>query len=120
MKGAGARLKFKEVMGTKGRKWMIKGGLICKIVFIHLCELDTLKLFLRVRFDGSGTSFEDSNCHCLVGRRPGETEMLHIWKAKPWMRLRHKRVVEYRGERVSEGWSEECVHDNFLTETGTV
>lgn len=34
-----------------------------------------------------------------------ETDMLHIWKAKLCMRLRHKRAEEYVGERVSEGLS---------------
>lgn len=74
-----------------------------RIAFIHLCELDTLKLFLGAGFEGSGTRFEGSSHRRLVGRRPGETEMLHIRKAKPLMRLRHKRVEEYVGERVSEG-----------------
>lgn len=77
------------------------------IALIHLCELDTLKLFLDARFDCCGTRFEGSSLHRLVGRHPGEAEMLHIRKAKPRMRLRHQRAEEYIGERVSEelgGW----------------
>lgn len=60
------------------------GGVLAggRIALIHLCELDTLKLFLGACFDGSGTSFEGSSRLRLVGRRPGETEMLHIRKAK--------------------------------------
>lgn len=34
------------------------------------------------RFEGSGTSFEGSSRHRLAGRRPRETELLHIRKAK--------------------------------------
>eukprot|EP00064_Thunnus_orientalis_P002475 superscaffoldBa00000183_g2482 len=62
---------------------------------------DTLKLFLGTGFEGSGTRFEGSSRHRLVGRRPGETEMLHIRKAKPQMRLRHKRAEEYVRERTT-------------------
>lgn len=76
---------------------------MCKIALIHLCELDTLKLFLGTGFEGSSTRFEGSSHHRLVGRRPGEPEMLHIRKAKPRMRLRHRRAEEYVGEKVSEG-----------------
>lgn len=76
---------------------------VCRVALIHLCELDTLQVFLGTGFEGSGTRFEGSSRHRLAGRRPGETEMLHIRKAKPRMRLRHKRAEEYVGERVSEG-----------------
>lgn len=61
---------------------------------------------MGARFEGSGTHFEGSSRHRLAGRRPGETEMLHIRKAKPRMRLRHKRAEEYVGEGVSEGLRE--------------
>lgn len=84
-------------MGTKERKWMKGVGgvtsLLYRMALIHLCELDTLKLF-------SGSRFEGSNRHRLVGRRPGETDLLHIRKAKPPMRLRLERVEECAGERV--------------------
>lgn len=66
--------------------------LVCRKALIHLCELDLLKLFLDACFEGS-------SCHRLVGRHPEETEMLHIRKAKPCMRLWHTRAEEYVGEK---------------------
>lgn len=43
-------------------------GVYSTMALIHLCELDTRKLFLGTHFDGSSH-------HRMAGRRAGETEM---------------------------------------------
>lgn len=75
--------------------------MLCRRALIHLCELDTLKLFLGSCFEGSGTSFEGSSRHRLVGRRPGETDLLHIRESKTSDEAEaQKGVVIRRGNTV--------------------